>query len=289
VRGGGPTDPPNGWGIRRSIGLVRAFRLEQSDPDYFYRAQARDSVAQVGRYVDVAGKIVLDVGGGAGYFTEAFRAAGARCILIEPEAGLKQVPVAEPGAELTARERHAWAVLPARLAVGTAVAGDGNRLPFGDAIADLSFSSNVLEHVADPARFLNETVRVTRHGGLIYLSFTAWYSPWGGHETAPWHYVGGRWAADRYERRNQRPPGNLFGTSLFACHVGPTLRMVAAHPDVEILDALPRYYPDWMRGVVKVPLLRELVTWNLLLILRRRPVSAGGAPPGAQVLDHRVG
>jgi SAM-dependent methyltransferase len=271
---------PNGWGFRRSIRLFRAFRFEQSDPDYFYRVQASDSVAQVARYMDVAGKLVLDVGGGAGYFTEAFRAAGARCILVEPEAGLKSAPLNDPGVELSLRERHKRAVFPARLAAGSAVAGDGYRLPFPDGVVDLCFASNVLEHVRDPARILDEATRVTRRRGLVYMSFTVWYSPHGGHETAPWHYLGGRWAAERFERRHRRPPGNLYGTSMFARHVGTTLRMVDAHPEVEIVDAIPMYFPTWLRGIVKVPVLRELATWNLLLVLRRVGPSEGGSSSG---------
>ena len=211
-------------------------------------------------------------------------AAGARCVLVEPEAerpadddppghavGHRTVPPRRRRRPRPARrERHRRAVAPGRLAPGRTVAGDGNRLPFADGVADVAFSSNVLEHVPDPARFLDEMVRVTRPGGIIYLSFTAWYSPWGGHETAPWHYLGGHRAARRYERRHGRPPGNRFGSSLFACHVGPTLRMARAHPGVDVVDALPRYYPDWMRWLIEVPALREVATWNLLLVLRRR-------------------
>jgi arabinofuranan 3-O-arabinosyltransferase len=268
-------------GLRRSVKLFRAFRVEQTDPDHFYRIQAADSVAQLRRYAPVDGRLVIDVGGGAGYFTEAFVTAGARAVLIEPEAGARPhheavvVPAAGPpstedAAETARRERHRLAVLPGRHAPGRTIAGDGNRLPLPDACADVTFSSNVLEHIPDPARFLNEMVRVTRPGGVIYLSFTAWYSPWGGHETAPWHYLGGHRAARRYERRHGRPPGNRFGSSLFACHVGPTLRLARAHPGVDVLAALPRYYPDWMRWLIEVPAVREVATWNLLLVLRRR-------------------
>ncbi len=128
----------------------------------------------------------------------------------------------EDAAEAARRERHRVAVQAGGLAPGRTIAGDGNRLPLPDGTVDVAFSSNVLEHIPDPARFLDEMVRVTRPGGIIYLSFTAWYSPWGGHETAPWHYLGGHRAARRYERRHGRPPGNRFGSSLFACHVGPT-------------------------------------------------------------------
>jgi SAM-dependent methyltransferase len=269
-------------GLRRSIDLFRAFRVEQTDPDHFYRIQAADSVDQLGRYTSVEGRLVVDVGGGAGYFTEAFVSGGARCVLVEPEAGAPaQAPVqtgadtvadtlADTVAEAARRERHRLAVRPGRLAPGRTIAGDGNRLPLPDAVADVSFSSNVLEHVPDPRRFLDEMVRVTRPGGIIYLSFTAWYSPWGGHETAPWHYLGGERAALRYERQQGRPPGNRFGSSLYACHVGPTLRMGRAHPGVEVVDALPRYYPGWMRWIIEVPVVREVATWNLLLVLRRR-------------------
>ena len=48
---------------------------------------------------------------------------------------------------------------------------------------------------------IDEMVRVTRPGGTVFVSFTPWWSPWGGHETAPWHYLGGE-----YARRRYRPP-----------------------------------------------------------------------------------
>jgi len=280
----------NGRGLRRSVDLFRAFRVEQTEPDRFYRAQAADAVGQLARYGEIAGAMVVDVGGGGGYFTEALTCAGARCVLVEPEAADLALagppePCAGPGAapsgganghappdggaDTAARERHRRAVRPGRLAPGRTVAGDGHRLPFPDAVADITFSSNVLEHVPAAAPFLDEMVRVTRPGGLVYLSFTAWYSPWGGHETSPWHYLGGHRAARRYEQRHGRPPGNRYGATLFACHVGPTLRLARRRGDVEVVDALPRYYPDWMRWVVRVPLVREVATWNLLLVLRR--------------------
>jgi hypothetical protein len=56
---------------------------------------------------------------------------------------------------------------------------------------------------------------------------------------------------------------------LFRVHVGPTLRELRARGDIEVIDARPRYYPAWCRGIVRVPGLREVVTWNLMLVLRR--------------------
>src|SRR5208283_3659937 len=71
--------------IIRSIELFKAFRVEQRDPDMFYQLLAADSVAQVAAHVPLAGRLVLDVGGGMGYFTDAFRGAGATCVLVEPD------------------------------------------------------------------------------------------------------------------------------------------------------------------------------------------------------------
>lgn len=259
---------PTGTGLRRSVRMFRAFLHEQSDPELFYRTQAADTMAQVHRHTDVAGLTVLDIGGGGGWFTEAFRAEGGRCFLVEPEAAHPDETGAPRGDERA--EQHARAIRAGRLAPGATVAADGNRLPFPDGTADVTFSSNVLEHVPDPERFLGEMARVTRPGGLLYLSFTAWWSPWGGHETSPWHYLGGRRAAARYERRHGQPPKNLFGTSLFPIRVGHVLRAARRRSDLEILEAGPRYYPGWLSWIIEVPGLRELATWNLMLIMRRR-------------------
>jgi hypothetical protein len=116
----------------------------------------------------------------------------------------------------------------------------------------------------------DEMVRVTRAGGLVYLSFTNWLSPWGGHETSPWHYLGGARAARRFQRRTGRPPKNHFGESLYAVSVARALRWAKRNPAVRIEAATPRYHPRWATWVVSVPGLREVVTWNLLLVLRKR-------------------
>jgi SAM-dependent methyltransferase len=242
----------------RSVRLFRLFLAEQSDPDGFYTALARDAVAQLEEHGPLAGRRVLDIGGGPGYLAAAVRARGGHCCLLEPDRDelVRRGPAADPA--------------PAGLAGHTAIA-DGCWLPVRDGGADLCLSSNVLEHVPDPRGLVDEMVRVTRPGGLIYLSFTNWYSPWGGHEMSPWHYLGPRAAERRYVRRHGRPPKNRYAATLFPVHVGPVLRQVRGRDDVEVIAARPRYYPRWCRALLLVPGLREVATWNLLLILRRAP------------------
>lgn len=247
-RGGDRRGDDIGTGIARSVRLFRAFRLEQTDPDLFYSLLARDTVRQLRAYGPLEGRTVVDVGGGAGYFGAAVREQGAQYYLVEPDRN-----------ELAAR---------GEIPRGTIV-GDGYWLPLRDGAADVCFSSNVLEHVPDPGGLIDEMIRVTKPGGIIYVSFTNWYSPWGGHETSPWHYVGGGYAVRRYARRHGKLPKNRFQQTLFPLHVGTALRLARSRKDARLIDALPRYHPSAARFVLRVPGLRELVTWNLLMVLRR--------------------
>ena len=235
--------------LARSVLLFRAFLAEQSDPEHFYGVLSRDSVRQLAGYVDLDGATVLDVGGGPGYFADAFRGAGARYVGLEPDAG-----------EMTARGEAEPGTLR----------GSGEALPIRSAAVDVCYSSNVLEHVRSPWAMAAEMVRVTRPGGTVFLSFTPWLSPWGGHETSPWHYLGGRRARRRFRRRTGAEPKNRFGETLFAVSAGAALRWARRCPDVDLVAALPRYHPWWARWVVAVPGFREIACWNLALVLRKR-------------------
>jgi SAM-dependent methyltransferase len=235
--------------LSRSVTLFRTFLREQTDPDLFYGVLAEDSVRQLGEHVSLDGATVLDVGGGPGYFADAFRGAGATYVGLEPDAG-----------EMAARGEPE---------PGT-VRASGEALPVRTAAVDVCYSSNVLEHVRSPWTMTSEMVRVTRPGGTVFLSFTPWWSPHGGHETGPWHYLGGRLARRRYRRRHGREPKNKFGESLFPVGVGAALRWARACPDVEVVAAFPRYHPWWATWVLAVPGLREIVTWNLVVVMRRR-------------------
>jgi hypothetical protein len=48
------------------------------------------------------------------------------------------------------------------------------------------------------------------------------------------------------------------------------LRWSRRQTEAEVLDVLPRYHPRWAHWVVRVPAVREVVTWNLVLVLRKR-------------------
>jgi ubiquinone/menaquinone biosynthesis C-methylase UbiE len=235
--------------LARAQALFRAFLVEQTDPARFYGALAADAAEHVAAYGDIAGRLVLDVGGGPGYFAAAFEAAGATYRSVDSDVGeMSMVGDPRPGSVL----------------------GSGMALPFRDRSADVCYSSNVLEHVPEPWRMADEMVRVTKPGGLVFLSYTTWYGPWGGHETAPWHFLGGAWAARRYFRREGRPPKNEFGRSLFKLTVRDGLAYAGRMSGVDVVDVLPRYNPWWTHWLLTVPGVRELVTWNLVIVARKR-------------------
>lgn len=235
--------------LSRSVLLFRAFLKEQSDPDHFYETLARDSVRQLSEYVPLNGRAIVDVGGGPGYFADAFRAAGSLYLGVDPDVG-----------ELSARGELPDGVVRA----------SGTELPVRTDSVDICYSSNVLEHVAEPTRMLDEMVRVTRPGGTVFVSFTPWFSPWGGHETAPWHFLGGHYARRRYIRRNGHEPKNKYGESLFPLTVGKALHWARNCDEAILVRALPRYHPWWATWIVRIPVLRELASWNLVLVMRKR-------------------
>lgn len=234
--------------LARSARLLRAFRTEQSSPAEYYTGLARDTIAQLGQYTSLDGKIVADIGGGPGFFVRELRDNGARAFCVDTDAGeMTALGPAQPGS----------------------VAGSALLLPLRTGTVDICLSSNVLEHVPDWQAMLAEMTRVTRPGGIVFLAFTNWLSPWGGHETSPWHYLGGERAAARYLRVHGGPPKNRYGQSLFPVSVAAALRWARDSDSAVPLDAVPRYLPAWTKPVLQVPVLREFVTWNLLLVLRR--------------------
>jgi SAM-dependent methyltransferase len=240
--------------LARSLRLLGQFRYEQRDPARFYGALAADTAAMVtDLWQDVngtspAGRTVLDVGGGPGYFAAAFAAADLRYIGVEPDpTEVHAGPAATDGQT-------------------TYVRASGMALPFADASVDICVSSNVAEHVAQPWRLGREMLRVTRPGGLAVLSYTVWLGPFGGHEMGLSHYLGGTRAAERYTRKHGHRPKNDYGSSLFAVSVSDGLDWAASSG--ALVAAFPRYHPRWAWWMTGVPVLREFTVSNLVLVLR---------------------
>ncbi|MGA7052916.1 MAG: class I SAM-dependent methyltransferase [Mycobacterium sp.] len=242
--------------LARSLRLLSEFRYEQADPARFYGTLAADTAAMVSDLWQAShgeppiGRTLLDVGGGPGYFTAAFADVGVRYIGVEPDSS--EMHAAGPGATKAIED--------------TFVRASGMALPFADDSLDMCLSSNVAEHVPRPWQLGAEMLRVTKPGGLVVLSYTVWLGPFGGHEMGLTHYLGGARAAARYARKHGHPAKNDYGSSLFAVSVADGLTWAASTGAT--IAAFPRYHPRWAWWLTSVPVLREFLVSNLVLVLQ---------------------
>jgi SAM-dependent methyltransferase/predicted O-methyltransferase YrrM len=243
-RGDAEVDRP--VGAARVRELWRLFRNEREDPEPFYTWLADELAADLERrHGALAGRTLLDLGCGPGYYTAALRARGATVVPVDNSADeLGPDPIAG------------------------ALLADASALPLPDGSADGVVCSNLLEHTPDAAGVIREIERVLRPGGWAYLSWTNWYSPHGGHEMSPYHLLGPSRGPRLYERLHGPPRKNRYGEGLFPVHIGSTLRLISGRPGLRVSAAEPRYWPR-LRFLVRVPGLREVACWNCVIHLER--------------------
>jgi SAM-dependent methyltransferase len=226
----------------------RLFRREKEDPVPFYSLLAREAAADLdARNGPLRGQRVVDLGCGPGFYTAALRELGAEVIPIDNSLAEMSL-LGDPPAG--------------------ALVGDAGALDLADESVDGAFCSNLLEHTPDAAPVLAEIERILRPGGWAYVSWTNWYSPWGGHDMTPYQYLGPRRGPRLYERRHGKPRKNAYGEGLWACHIGPTLRLARGRPRLDVERVEPRYWP-WAAPICRVPGLREVLTWNCVIRARK--------------------
>jgi len=88
---------------------------------------------------------------------------------------------------------------------------DAHHLPFKDDIFDIIRLDSVFEHLKEPEIALSECRRVLKSGGLLFISFPLFYSPYGGHIDdyikIPWFHVLPDKFVCRIIRRRKSKPG----------------------------------------------------------------------------------
>jgi SAM-dependent methyltransferase len=269
---GGPAPPRFGWRARLLLAMERWFPVVQAPTDadageharYEY-AKAAGSFAraidELGGSAALADKTVLDFGCGWGGETAwlAQRVGQAIGCDIDPHS-------------LHAAEAFQWQRSIPNLRFH--LIRDG-RIPLPDAGVDAVLSTNVFEHVMQPAAMLAEIHRVLRPGGRFITTFgPLFHSPRGYHlcwaTQAPWaHLIFGRDAviAVRNTRRTPIAPRSWEDTGLNRITFR---RFAAAVHNVGLQIVRLRRIP--VRGcgpLARVPLLGDLVTFGIDAHLRR--------------------
>ena len=233
--------------LRDGAALVRLWRNEVQDPAPFYGALARRAAEDLERaYGPLAGRSLLDLGCGPGFYTAALRERGADVI-----------PVDNDPAEMTGTGAPPEG----------AIVADAGALPIEDSSVDGVFCSNMLEHTPTPERVIAEIERVLRPGGWGYISWTNWLSPWGGHSISPYHYLGPQLGPRVHARLHGPAAKNRVGVGLFPTYIGRMLRLVRTRPGLEIERVEPRYWPR-LAFICRIPGLRELASWNCVIRVR---------------------
>jgi SAM-dependent methyltransferase len=218
---------------------------ERNNPGPFYRRLAERTMLQFP--FPLRKQRVLDLGSGPGHFAEGLKSAGADVVALDWN-GDHAVAAVERG-------------------IG-AIRGDATQLPFPDQSFDGVFCSNLLEHVASSTAVMDELERVLAPGGWAWISWTNWYSPWGGHHITPFHYLGPNLGSRVYERLKGPPPKNRIYDGLWPTYIGGVMAETAQRSSLDIIDVVPRYYPS-LRCITRVPGVREVITWNCLIMLRK--------------------
>jgi SAM-dependent methyltransferase len=214
-----------------------------------------------------AGTSLLDLGSGLGGYSREFAARGAQVFAVDP------TPPRVGGPGLHPIRASALAV------------------PLRDAAMDIVFCASLIEHMPRPEEVLNEIERVLRPGGFAYVSFPPYYSPLGGHEYAPFHYLGERiamrlrsrrrvpdWVRDLYPVRDDAESfAELFtGWGLFRMTIRKFRRMLRTSP-LRCLDMSTRYLPV---SFIRWPWIGEVLTWHAQFLLRKPLTETAAAADG---------
>lgn len=220
--------------------------LRHRDDAVFYRMQAVDAIRWLeGKGIrGGAGRTALDLGCGHGVFGTELMQRGWKVAFADESNGLHE---AARGSRF----------LQVNL----------DRDPIGElGRYDLVVCSNVLEHLRYPDRLIAAIPELLNPGGVFYLSWTNWLSPWGGHEFSPWHYLGTRLGPAIYDRLSSRKRFHVPHQNLFPTRIGGILATIRGQKELRVSAMAPRYYTE-LAFVMRVPILREFLAWNAALLI----------------------
>ncbi len=145
---------------------------------------------------EIAGKKLLNVGSGFGIFNlVAIKNFNIDAFGIEPDG--------EGFGNSLAISREVFR--DNNLDENTLTAAFGEEMPFDDNTFDIVYSTNVMEHVKDPFKVLDEGLRVLKPGGILQYVYPSFHSFFDGHYAVfhppvlfksffPWYikYIAGR-------------------------------------------------------------------------------------------------
>jgi SAM-dependent methyltransferase len=160
---------------RKSFGGIvsHAFDFNAIARDFVDESRAREELQRLATILGTVlpGKKLLEIGSGYGMFLSiARREFGVESWGVEPADQFE-------GTFATSID------LLCEMGISEAIVrqGFGENIPYEDKWFDIVYSSNVLEHVKDPVRVFQESLRVLRSGGYMVSVIPNYGSWWEGH------------------------------------------------------------------------------------------------------------
>ena len=82
--------------------------------------------------------------------------------------------------------------------------------------------------------------------------------------------VSGDYARRRYVKQNGQEPFNRYGVNFFKLRPHQMMHLVRARRDLVVYSMGPRFLPTSWRWLLRVPLLRDAVVQDLVVVVERR-------------------
>lgn len=222
---------------------MRGFFRVRSDPDPFLAGLANRALERFP--FELEGRI-LDLGCGTGHLSHALDRRGVQIASTD----------LDRNDLLAGRPPNAFQ-------------GDATRLAVRDASFHGVICSNVLEHTPHPHLVFDEIERILEPGGWAWVSWTPWYSPFGGHAIAPLHYLGTERGLRWYRRLIGEPGGkNLPFDGVWPTTITDITAYAHSLRHLTVVDIVPRYYPS-QRWIMRLRGVREVVAWNCVILLEK--------------------
>ena len=227
--------------------LARFFR--HKDDEVFYLMQAEAAIDWIGAQGIKIGEGIsaLDLGCGHGIFGRELMKRGCNVVFSDDENFLAKDIVGQKFVRFN-------------------IDRDDMKIP---GKYDLVICSNVFEHLAQPERFIRNAHELLKPQGVLYLSWTNWLSPWGGHEFSPLHYLGSRRGHLVYDKLTGRQRKHTPYVNLFPTYIGSALKLISENNALQIKSLAPRYYTEF-GFIMHIPLVREFLAWNCAMLVARK-------------------
>lgn len=243
--------------FKRLYTLSRNRNASKCDYFHFQKFQGELLIRfLISNRVTIENSTVLDLGCGFGGYSSALKEAGANVIGLDlhPIKSQDKVPI---------------------------ILGDGQQLPFRDSSFDNVICASLIEHVSSPEALINETLRVLKTNGFIYISFPPFYSPVGGHQFSPYHLFGEKFAIylsskkkiyrespwiENFSNKSEKKFSSAYGNwGLYPTKISQIRRIFSDLPVRSVKQATRYFAIDFSR----IPFLGEFLTWHVQFLYQK--------------------